>query len=140
MRHRAKEPHDERRPADGANCSHDEAAEFKSKVLALLRYDEEAAVMHVPTWGGRRAQAALRRVKADGERDASPCVICAQPINYKLAYPHPQSCSVQHVQSRSLRPDLTWDPKNWGPAHLDCNKADGDGTASLDLGATSQDW
>ena len=90
-------------------------------------------------WGGRRASQALRRVKHAGQRAGSPCVICGQPINYPLSYPHPQSCSVQHVQARSLRPDLTWDPQNWRPAHLDCNQADGDGAATLGLGVVS-DW
>ena len=94
----------------------------------------------IPPWSGRRVTVALRRVKTLGRRAGAPCVICEQPINYDLTYPHPQSCSVQHLVSRSIRPDLTWDPSNYGPAHLDCNKADGDGTSRLDLGMTSEDW
>ena len=31
------------------------------------------------------------------------------------------ACSVQHKIPRSVRPDLTWDPSNWAPAHLLCN-------------------
>ena len=94
----------------------------------------------VPPWSGRRAQAALDRVRHDGQAAATPCAICDQPIDYRLRYPHPQSCSVQHLVARSVRPDLTWDPTNWGPAHLDCNKAAGDGTSDLNLGLTSDDW
>ena len=91
-------------------------------------------------WEGRRRANALRRVKSIGRRLGSPCVICRQSIDYSLEYPHPQSCSVQHLLSRKLRPDLTWVPSNHGPAHLDCNKSDGDGTAaSYDLGV-AQEW
>lgn len=79
-------------------------------------------------WGGRAATEALTRVKAEGRRQSSPCCICGGTIDYDLVYPHPMSCSVQHVVSRKLRPDLTWDRSNWRPSHLDCNKRKGDGT------------
>ena len=81
------------------------------------------------SWGGRRAVDALRLVKAEGRRTGAPCVICGQPIDYRLAYPDPSSCSVQHVKSRKYYPHLTWDPNNHKPAHLSCNQsagADGD--------------
>lgn len=79
----------------------------------------------VKPWAGRARQDALRSVKAKGRRADAPCVICSMSIDYSLEYPHPQSCSVQHVKSRKLFPQLTWDPANWAPAHLDCNKAAG---------------
>lgn len=90
-------------------------------------------------WGGRAASDALARVKAEGRRRDTPCCICGGRIDYDLRYPSPWSCSVQHVVSRKLRPDLTWDPGNWRPAHLDCNKRAGDGTTTdpYDLGITS---
>lgn len=95
----------------------------------------------VPVWGGRRATEALQRVKAEGRRRRLACVICRQPIDYGLEYPHPQSCSVQHLRSRKLFPHLTWDPANWAPAHLDCNMSAGTGErAAADLGLTSQEW
>lgn len=81
----------------------------------------------VPEWGGDRAQAALRRVRADGARHNKPCCLCDQPIDYTLRYPHPMSCTVQHVKARSLHPELTWDPTNWSPCHARCNSAAGNG-------------
>ena len=96
----------------------------------------------VPAWAGRRKVEALARVKAEGRRAKAPCLICTQPINYDLEHPHPQSCSVQHVKPRSTHPHLTWEPSNWAPAHLDCNKSDGARGSSVasGLGAMSQDW
>jgi len=97
--------------------------------------------LSIPSWSGRRAGDALARVKAEGRRTKAPCVICRQSIDYSLAYPHKQSCSVQHLKSRKAFPQLTWDPTNWAPAHLDCNKAAGaDGAATSDLGVVSEDW
>lgn len=81
--------------------------------------------MPVKPWSGRSASEALRQVKAKGRRAKTPCVICELSIDYSLTYPHPQSCSVQHVKPRKLFPQLTWDPTNWAPAHLDCNKSAG---------------
>ncbi|RZU61755.1 HNH endonuclease [Zhihengliuella halotolerans] len=79
----------------------------------------------VPAWSGRAASRALDQVRAGGRARRTPCVICRQPIDYSLRYPHPQSCSVQHLKSRRDFPQLTWEPSNWAPAHLDCNKAEG---------------
>lgn len=73
-------------------------------------------------WEGRRRAAALARVKANGARNQTPCCLCDQPIDYRLRYPDPWSCSVQHVKSRRDHPELVWDPANWRPAHLQCNK------------------
>lgn len=90
------------------------------------------------TWGGRRANQALAHVRALGERHATSCIICGGAIDYRLRYPDPMSCSVQHILSRHHRPDLTWDPTNWAPAHLGCNREAGDGTSNpYDLGLTS---
>ena len=96
--------------------------------------------MHtIPAWSGRAATQALKQVKHHGRRHNTPCVICNGPINYDLTYPDPWSCSVQHNPSRKLRPDLTWNPRVWFPAHLQCNKEAGDGTTTnpYDLGTTS---
>ena len=35
------------------------------------------------------------------------------------------SCSVQHVIPQSVDPLRIWDPMNWEPAHLRCNKEAG---------------
>lgn len=95
--------------------------------------------LSIPPWSGRRRAEALRRVKAEGRRTNAPCVICGQPIDYGLEYPDPWSCSVQHIQSRKLHPERTWDPSNWAPAHLVDNKSAGTGEVQ-GLGVTSVDW
>lgn len=87
-------------------------------------------------WSGRRAQVALERVRAKGMRNAEPCCLCMQPIDYTLRLPDPMSCSVQHLKSRATHPHLTWDSLNWGPAHLVCNQRAGTGDA-LDIGDVS---
>lgn len=92
----------------------------------------------VKPWAGRARADALRWVKAKGRRASAPCVICEHSINYSLEYPHPQSCSVQHVKPRRLFPQLTWEPLNWAPAHLDCNKSAG-ATIQQGLGIRD-DW
>lgn len=76
----------------------------------------------VPQWGGRRVQAALKRVKVLGRRDRTPCRRCKEPINYDLTYPDEWSCSVGHIMARETHPEHTWDPSNWAPEHLKCNK------------------
>lgn len=95
--------------------------------------------VHIPEWSGRRRAEALARVKAEGERAGTPCCICNQGIEYSLEYPHPQSCSVQHVKSRKLFPHLTWDRSNHEPAHLSCNKSAGV-EGPVDLGVMSEEW
>lgn len=92
----------------------------------------------VKPWSGRAAAEALKQVKAKGRRNQTPCVICDQGIDYSLAYPHRQSCSVQHIKPRKHFPQLTWDPLNWAPAHLDCNKSAG-AKIQTGLGITD-DW
>ena len=77
--------------------------------------------MRIQPWGGRRARAALARVKARGARNQTPCCLCEAPIDYRLDYPDPWSCSVEHVKARATYPELTWDPANHAPAHLQCN-------------------
>lgn len=94
----------------------------------------------VPAWGGRRAQEALQRVRSIGRRVKAPCVVCGQPIDYSLPGKHPDGCTVQHIKSRKLFPQLTWAPSNWAPAHRSCNTSAGDGTRNRDIGVTSQEW
>ncbi|MDZ5077882.1 hypothetical protein [Nesterenkonia sp. HG001] len=92
-----------------------------------------------PAWNGRRAARALDEVKRKGRARGEPCCICKQPIDYDLPSTDPDGCSVQHVKSRALFPHLTWDPANWSPAHLSCNKAEGK-TATVSIGNTSRQW
>ena len=92
----------------------------------------------IPKWGGRRASEALDRVRTIGARNGTPCAVCHGRIDYRLRYPDPWSCSVQHIPSRAVAPERTWDPAAMFPAHLQCNKEAGDGTAinPYDLGFT----
>ncbi len=96
--------------------------------------------MSIPTWGGRRAVAALNQVKAEGRRKRTPCCLCHQPIDYSIPSTDPRGCTVQHIQSRKLFPQLTWSPSNWAPAHKGCNESAGDGREASDEGVTSSDW
>lgn len=89
-----------------------------------------------PEWGGRRKQKATELVRRLGESKGLPCCICRQRIDYRLRYPHPGSCSVEHVKSQSLFPQLRWEPSNWAPAHLLCNTGLGAGDPT-DLGVMS---
>lgn len=95
--------------------------------------------LNVPAWNGRRAKEALEFVKRKGRSSGAPCCICRQPIDYELPSTDPDGCSVQHVKSRALFPHLTWDPANWAPAHLGCNKAEGK-TPTVAIGQTSRRW
>lgn len=90
----------------------------------------------IPEWGGRRKQKATELVRRRGEAAGLPCCICEQPINYALRYPHPDSCSVQHLRSQRDFPHLRWEPSNWAPAHLYCNTSLGVGSPA-DLGVMS---
>ena len=95
-------------------------------------------------WSGRRAQAALHKIRQQGYADSTPCHICKQPIDYRLPASHPDGCTVQHIKPRSIFPHLTWDETNWAPAHRLCNQAEGNRysieTEDGNLGVTSRDW
>ena len=94
----------------------------------------------VPAWAGRRAQEALAQVKARGRRKRTPCCICQQSIDYSLPSTDPDGCTVQHIKSRKLFPELTWAPSNWAPAHKACNQSAGTGEDPAPEGVTSQEW
>ena len=67
--------------------------------------------------------ASRRRVTEHVRARREDCCICEQPIDYALRWPNPRSFSVQHVISRKVRPDLTFDVANCRAAHLDCNQS-----------------
>ncbi|NWN89198.1 MAG: HNH endonuclease [Micrococcaceae bacterium] len=95
--------------------------------------------LSIPNWSGRRATKALEHIKATGRRNNTPCCICNQPIDYNLPSTDPNGCSLQHLKSRALYPQLTWDPANWAPAHLHCNQTEGK-EATVGIGTTSRKW
>lgn len=94
----------------------------------------------IPTWSGRRAASALAQVRTEGRQRRTPCLICRQRIDYDLPSKHPQGCTVQHIKSRRLFPELTWAPSNWAPAHKECNESAGDGSRGDDEGVSSLSW
>lgn len=83
----------------------------------------------------RERRRVTRHVRARGE----DCCICGQAIDYGLAWPNPRSFSVQHVQPRSVRPDLVFDVTNCAAAHLDCNQSAGTDTP-ITQRVTSRRW
>lgn len=56
-------------------------------------------------WSGRRVTEARRYTL---QRDQFICWLCG----------HHGANSLDHVQPKSTRPDLMWDPLNWKAAHL----------------------
>lgn len=80
-----------------------------------------------------------RRVSDHVRARRRPCCICGQPIDYSLRWPNPQSFSVQHVISRKIRPELTFDVTNCDASHLDCNQSLGTQAAITDR-VTSRAW
>jgi 5-methylcytosine-specific restriction endonuclease McrA len=93
----------------------------------------------VPPWNGWRAQKVVAEQRRIHAHRNTPCWICGQPIDYTLGPNDAMRFSVDHVQPRSIRPDLTWDPSNWAAAHMRCNKARGNRTPDTQ-GATSREW
>ena len=69
-----------------------------------------------------------------------PCWLCGNAIDYKLAYPHPLSWSVDHILTAKERPDLLMDVSNWAASHLDCNIRRGSDAPVLDIGQPSEVW
>ena len=94
----------------------------------------------IPKWGGRRAVEALRQVKAEGRRRRTPCCECHQRIDYDLPSTDPRGCTVQHIRSRKVFPELTWVPSNWAPCHKECNESAGAGESPEETGVTSRRW
>lgn len=78
----------------------------------------------------KRRRAAGRRADAEnvdrdlvGARDGWRCGICAQHVSPTLAYPHPRSASLDHVEPVSQGGKHTY--ANTRIAHLDCNVSRG---------------
>ena len=67
-------------------------------------------------------------------------MICSEPINYSLTYPHPKSWSLEHTVSVKEHPELLMDRGNWASAHFDCNSVKGTEELTLDTGVPSESW
>jgi hypothetical protein len=85
-----------------------------------------------------RARCAVQH-NPDGTIGA-PCVICTEPIDYNLVYPHPLSWSLEHIVAVKDRPELLMDRNNWASAHFGCNSMRGPEELVPDTGVPSEDW
>jgi hypothetical protein len=85
-----------------------------------------------PRWRRLRAQVRVRQ---------EPCCRCGQSIDYTLAYPDPNSFSVDHYpHPYSTHPHLAEDPGNCHAAHLRCNQSAGNTGVQPGLGEPSEAW
>lgn len=80
-----------------------------------------------------------RERNADGTTGA-PCHLCSEPIDYRLAYPHPFSWSLDHLVPVKENPALLMDRENFRASHLDCNVGRGSDAVPLNLGEPSEIW
>ena len=72
------------------------------------------------------------------DRDDWICRLCGQPIDPRLAYPHPLSAAVHHTLGRAVTGD---DPRYLEAAHKVCNERAGDPTRAADPPPVSMtDW
>lgn len=96
--------------------------------------------MTVPPWSGARMMKVVAEQKRIHAHRNSPCFLCGQSIDYRALPDDLHRFSVEHIIPRSIRPDLTWEPSNWAPAHMDCNKRKGNRDAPPPLGKPSRNW
>jgi hypothetical protein len=73
-------------------------------------------------------------------RIGADCWICNSAIDFKLAYPHPMSWSLDHAITVKERPELLCDPLNFRHSHLDCNLVRGTDEPGIDIGEPSEVW
>ena len=85
-----------------------------------------------------RLECAVRR-QPDGTK-GDPCVICGEPVDYALQYPHPFSWTLEHLIPVKDRPELLLDKNNWGSAHHGCNSMRGPEELVADTGEPSELW
>ena len=85
-----------------------------------------------------RASCSRKRF-SDGST-GEPCWLCGTTIDYRLAYPHPYSFSLDHAVTVKERPELAMDPLNFRASHLDCNIARGTDDPKIDIGTPSEVW
>lgn len=80
-----------------------------------------------------------RTARAWVYRTQDVCRECGELIDKTLAFPHPKSFSVDHIEPVSLRPDLALERTNLAACHLGCNSSKGNGSRRADT-PTSRDW
>lgn len=107
--------------------------------VSMTQSKGDAAVKSKTAWSGSGATKALEQIKKAGYKANAPCIICEQPIDYRLPSTDPDGCSVEHIKPRSTHPHLIWEPTNWAPAHLRCNQEQSN-RQTYALGTTSKQW
>lgn len=114
------------RPRGAATISAQRATEIrKSQQYKKARADFRAAC--------------ARKRFSDGSV-GEPCWLCGTQIDYRLAYPHPYSWSLDHAITVKERPELALDALNFRASHLDCNIARGTDDPKIDIGTPSELW
>lgn len=88
----------------------------------------------------RRYKTLHSRFRATCTANNEHCWLCGQPIEYTLPAEHPESFSLDHRIPVTDAPQLAYDPANFAPAHLDCNKHRGQRAPHLQVGQPSEDW
>jgi 5-methylcytosine-specific restriction endonuclease McrA len=53
------------------------------------------------------------------------CWLCGGPIDWDAAPNTPASFEVDHALPRSTHPELAWEPANFRPSHVSCNRSRG---------------
>ena len=66
-----------------------------------------------------------KNFRAECERDLLPCVICGGMIDWDAEPLAARSFSIEHHLPKWQYPELMADPKNWRPAHRECNEIEG---------------
>ena len=102
----------------------------------------------MPGEGFGRSTRRFRQLARQVHSRRLPCVICGQPIDYRLPYiseltgePDPRSKSIQHLLSVKTHPELAETIENMASAHLGCNqKAGVDGAEDLTQPPTTREW
>lgn len=73
-------------------------------------------------------------------KKGAPCWLCGSDIDYRLAYPHPYSWSLDHAITVKEDPSKIMDVGNFRSSHLDCNTERGTDDPKLDIGQPSEVW
>lgn len=86
---------------------------------------------------GRAYQTFKAQVRLVHASQARPCALCSKPIDYRLAYPHSQSWSLDHRVALH-QGGHEFDPSNTQASHLRCNQSRGASEANAKRGARRQ--
>lgn len=96
------------------------------------------------TNGARRDTRRYKTLRAQYRQHCAdhnlPCWLDGKPIDYTLPADHPDAWSLDHALPVSTHPELSEDPANFRPSHLDCNKRRGNSAPFIPIGQPSEAW